>query len=149
VKKSQTRILHARAVRLGKKVKARLVQLEVVQRKLLDRLTEEDKDAVIRVWREAMQAELHVYDMATKQFVSFPDHKTRLAASALAASYLEGLPVQRVIATQVKNETWEQKLELAKKSPEMLKLLLAGAVIDQAEFDRCMAEITGTKTTSR
>lgn len=92
---------------------------------LADFITEEDREASMRVVREAKQAMHYVYDHGQKCLVEYPDYKTRLAAVTLERAYDEGLPVQRVLTAQPTMESTEEIMARLRGSPAAMAALRA------------------------
>ena len=90
---------------------------------LADLMTEQDRADNMRVLREAKNAIHHVYDKDLERLVEKPDHKTRLAATALSLAYDEGLPVQRQVVLTKAFESAEETIKKIKASPELLKAI--------------------------
>jgi len=95
---------------------------------LADLMTGEDIEADARVIREATQAETRIYDVDNKQWLAFPDHKTRLAATTLRRAYTEGLPVKRQITLTGTFASAEEVLERLRSSPEAMKAIAGAGV---------------------
>jgi hypothetical protein len=119
-----------------------LVEIKIpkVIRTLLDSISDDDVEAVGRVYREAMNA-THRYwrddgkdpktGRAKGAWVIEPDHKTRLAAANMIAAYKEGLPVQRQIRLGANFTELRDEVEAFKRSPAMqdfTRRLFAGEI---------------------
>jgi hypothetical protein len=92
-----------------------------LSKRLADLCTGEDLEADARILREATNATLRIYDLPTKSWHIFPDHKTRLAAVALRRAYVEGTPVKREISITSNFVSAEELLAKMRESPEALR----------------------------
>ena len=91
---------------------------------LADLMSDQDRADNMRVLREAKNAIHHVYDKDLERLVEKPDHKTRLAATALSLAYDEGLPVQRQVVLTKAFESIEETIKKIRGSPELMKALM-------------------------
>ena len=90
---------------------------------LADLMTDQDRADNMRVLREAKNAIHHVYDNDLERLVEKPDHKMRLAATALSLAYDEGTPVQRQVALTHSFESADVALAKIKSSPELMRAI--------------------------
>lgn len=106
----------------------------MVMRTLLEALGEDDLAAVVRVYREAMNAERSFWketgrDPKTGKSIgawhSEPDHKTRISAANMVAAYMEGLPIQRQIQMRGDFVELGDLLHGARASGEAMRLMPA------------------------
>jgi hypothetical protein len=75
-------------------------------------LTERDQQQNLRVIRDAKKATHRIWDGEQKKLIEVPDHKTRLAATALDLAYREGRPRERSENVHVHATTEDFKLML-------------------------------------
>jgi hypothetical protein len=76
-----------------------------------------------RELREAKNACTRSYDLETKEFTEYPDHKTRLAAATLSRAYDEGTPVQRQVIVAKTFRSAEETVSKLRQSPELIQAL--------------------------
>ena len=121
-------------VRAQEKLRAKLERGKVVpaiMKSLLDALDEGDIAAVVRVYREAMLATRRYWrnggksesGQALGEWITEPDHRSRLAAANMVAAYLEGLPVQRQIQFRGDFVELGELLGGARQSGEAMRLM--------------------------
>jgi len=121
--------------------------------RLADLITDKDVKDSMRVVREAKGANQKHYDNATKDFVEYPDHKTRLAAVTLERAYDEGTPVNRIAAVIHHHQSAEEVIDRFRESPEMMQALKAFSgmglqlEMDGQVLDGCVQE-TGSENES-
>ena len=128
-------------------------KLPKVLRTLLDAITDDDVDMVVKVWREAMVATRSFWresgrDPETKksigEWVTEPDHRTRLEASKLVAAYKEGLPIQRQAHFHGTFEDLGQALGKLASSPEGARALASLGEPEIIDIESTVQE-TGAK----
>lgn len=103
--------------------------------RLADRITDKDREAAVGAIRAALDAKLTIFDAINKKLIQPPDHKTQLAAATLLLAYDEGLPVRRIEAIVHNARTPEERMEVLRGSPEMLKAMKAMSGIAVLEMD--------------
>lgn len=125
-------IARAAAHEIGEKAGKFLAQANAVVKRLVDRLTEEDREGVVRVWRESLNATRRYWDESAGGWVTEPDWKARQAAAGIIAAYDEGLPVARsesVVVTFKDNH--ERLIELARTPSGRREALRAGLISEE------------------
>lgn len=109
------------------------VKKSKVLKSLFDALGSADIEAVVRVWREAMNATKRMWDINAKKLVEFPDHRTRLLAANMVAAYMEGLPVERSIQAHSDIKDFDALLSQLRESPAALRDPLIRAKLLEAD----------------
>ena len=115
----------AQKIARAREIDSKLAKIMKSSRLFADFIPERDRADNIIVIREAKKAKGRHYDVDLKQFVDWPDHKTRLAAATLQLAYDEGTPVQRQVVLSASFDSADKTIAKIKESPELLKAIQA------------------------
>ncbi|MEI6070522.1 MAG: hypothetical protein WCS31_01915 [Verrucomicrobiae bacterium] len=102
-----------------------LAKIQKAAARLADCVSAEDTHRAASTIRSAMAAEHRVYDPEQKKLISFPDHKTRLAAAQLFLTHVEGMPVQKAEIVSVNIDGRREAEERIFRSPALLAAMRA------------------------